>query len=105
MINTNRKVLVKGDTSMIDLVIINRQIEGHYKYIPREGDDIRLVIYSQSDEQIVSTPLIRDDSGRTYFNIDTSDLEKGRYKYDVIIQTVDEEKPHHIIIGQEIMII
>ena len=40
-----------------------------------------------------------------YFNIDTTDLERGIYTYDILIKTVDEEKPHHIVMGQELKIV
>lgn len=100
----HRIVIPKGDEANVDVEVYNHQPEGLYRYIPQEGDELTLILHKE-DEEVLTVTADTTKPDFVYFNIDTTDLERGIYTYDILIKTVDEEKPHHIVMGQELKIV
>lgn len=101
----NRIIIPKDDYALVGVEIYDHQPDGLFRYFPQEGDEIKLELYNESEEHIMDVDADWSDPERIAFNVDTSVLEKGSYRYDVIIKTIDEDKPHHIAIKEKLDII
>lgn len=100
-----RKVIIpKGDEAQVDVEVYSHQPEGVYRYIPQPGDDLKIVLYNAAKEEVLTADADLTRADYVYFNLDTTDLEKGTYTYDVVLKTIDEEKPHHVVVNQELII-
>ena len=95
-------VVERGDTCIRELDIRVMQPEGWFEYIPVGGDQISVYIKNKQNEIItqwtVTVPEGNED--RIMITIPTN-LPKGEYTYDVIIDTADGEK--HTICDENIL--
>lgn len=97
-------IIPKGDEAQVDVEIYNHQPEGVYRYIPQEGDALKIELYNANGETVLTADADLTKPDYVYFNLNTTNLNKGTYTYDVILQTIDEEKPHHVVKGYPIII-
>lgn len=98
----HRTVVERGDTCILELDIRMIQPEGWFIYIPSGGDKISVYI-KDKDNEIVSTVTKTVEAGNEENIMLTipTDLEKGDYRYDVIIETAYNEK--HTICDEYIL--
>lgn len=96
--------LQSGDTCHVEVVIIDSQPEGNYVYIPEPDDKITMVVYTDDAEEPVMEIEAASDDDLVYFDIDTSEIALGEYKYDVIIRIAASEAVHHVSVGEKIII-
>jgi len=89
----HRTVVERGDTCRLQLDIRVIQPEGWFDYIPEGGDRITVYIKNK-DNAIVSQRTVTVPAGNEHKIMleMPSDLEKGEYRYDVILETTDGEK-------------
>lgn len=97
-------VVERGDTCIPVLFVLTRQDDGYYEYIPKKGDSVSLYIKNSNG---TSVSLVRreigfDNTERITLNIPTN-LEKGEYTYDVVLETSEGEI--HTICDDNILII
>lgn len=96
-------VLIKGDNTEIEGELYDHQPEGLYRYIPDENDEITLILYK--DETEIARAETKHYSESFVFILDTTNIDPGMYKYSVILNKSEDDKPHHVVLNQEIEII
>ena len=88
----HKTVVERGDTCKLLLDIRVIQPEGWFEYIPA-GDTISVFIKNKANEIIRQNVIAVPPGNEEKIMIDMpTDLEKGEYSYDIIINTSDGEK-------------
>lgn len=99
----NKLEIYNDDPTHVEIVIVDQQPEGAYKYIPESEDEIKLIIYNETQEIYEAIADVADPDF-VFVTIDTKNIEAGTYKYDVVVQLHDSGEVYHVARGQEITI-
>lgn len=102
-LHKERLKLICGDTSNIEIVILDHQPEGKYIYRPDPDDVITMKIYKPGEEPLAELNAFTDDSRYLYFDINSADIPAGKYLYDVTVKMARDESTYHIVREQEIV--
>ena len=88
----HRITVEKGDSCITDVVIMSRQAEGWYEYIPKQGDRIKAVFKDKGSTVVreVTSEVTSDEVKRISLEM-PSDLDAGDYTYDVSLTYRNEE--------------
>ncbi len=97
----NKLEIIQGDSTHVEIVIIDNQPEGNYIYIPETEDEIKVLIYNE-EETVAELTADISDPEYVFVNIDASGIPEGKYLYDVILRTGSET--YHAAKAQEITI-
>lgn len=88
----HKTVVERGDTCKLLLDIRVIQPEGWFEYIPA-GDTVSVFIKNKDNEIIKQIEITVPAGNEEKIMIDIpTDLEKGEYRYDIILNTSDGEK-------------
>lgn len=97
----HKTVVERGDTCKLLLDIRVIQPEGWFEYIPA-GDTVSVFIKNKDNEIIKRIEITVPAGNEEKIMIDIpTDLEKGEYRYDIILNTSDGEK--HTICNEYIL--
>ena len=97
----HKTVVERGDTCKLLLDIRVIQPEGWFEYIP-DGDTVSVFIKNKDNEIIKQIEITVPTGNEEKIMIDIpTDLEKGEYRYDIILNTSDGEK--HTICDEYIL--
>ena len=105
---TRHKITVsKDDQCITDIIINTRQPEGWFEYIPKAGDKFRVVVKNRRNDIVRETVTTVQDGNAERISLTIpTDLDGGKYTYDVMLILTEEEKETtHTICDENILII
>lgn len=88
----HRITVEKGDSCITDVVIISKQDEGWYEYIPKQGDRIKAVFKDKGSTVVreVTSEVTSDEVERISLEMPSA-LDAGVYTYDISLTYRNEE--------------
>lgn len=93
----HRIIVERLDKCLAEIMIISKQPEGNYEYIPVKGDKLKVRIKDKKDTVVKTYEITvsEDLSDRMSMDIPT-DLEAGEYTYDISITYADSDERHTV---------